>query len=119
MAWNSKYFKRSEFTCKCGCGDANINEKLLPVLDDVREHFGSPTTITSGKRCAKHNKAVGGAEFSQHVIGTAADIQVKGVSPDAVADYLESKYPDTYGIGRYKSWTHIDIRSKKARWDLR
>ena len=35
------------------------------------------------------NKAVGGATYSQHLYGTAADITVKGVKPSVVAAYAE------------------------------
>ena len=48
--------------------------------------------------------------------GNAADIAVKGINPKGVADYLESKYPDKYGLGRYKSFTHIDVRKNRSRW---
>jgi uncharacterized protein YcbK (DUF882 family) len=116
MAWTSKYFQRIEFRCKCGCGDANINPLLLPVLDDLREHFGAPVIINSGKRCAKHNKVVGGAEFSQHVLGTAADVVVKGKTPVEVHEYLTGKYPNALGIGLYNTFVHVDVRKKKARW---
>ena len=29
---------------------------------------------------------------------------------------MNDMFPDTYGIGAYKSWTHIDVRPIKARW---
>ena len=114
--YESKYFKPAEFACKCGCGEAEVAEKLLRELDKIREHFGVPVSITSGRRCKKHNAKVGGATNSQHVLGTAADIVVKGVSPDKVYKYLSTTYPDRYGIGLYKSFTHFDVRPQKARW---
>ena len=132
----NEYFDRSEFRCKgkhCGddggnCGFATVDTELLKVLTDVREHFGKPVKINSGCRCFKHNEEVQkahnpnyvpGSSRSKHMQGIASDIVVTGVSPDEVADYLESKYPDKYGIGRYNTFTHIDVRSNKARWDLR
>lgn len=39
------------------------------------------------------------------------------VQADDVANYLEKKYTKKYGIGRYKSRTHIGVRHTKARWD--
>ena len=113
----NKYFKRSEFACKCGCGTSTVDAELLQVITDVREHFGVPVVVTSGHRCDKHNKRVGGAPNSVHKTGKAADIKVTGVSSATVADYLEAKYPNKYGIGRYGSrFTHIDVRDGKARW---
>ena len=112
----NKYFKRSEFACRCGCGTSTVDAELLQVITDVREHFGSPVVINSGHRCAKHNANVGGAKNSVHLTGKAADIRVKGVDPSQVAFYLEQKYPGGYGIGRYNSFTHIDVREGKARW---
>jgi hypothetical protein len=30
--------------------------------------------------------------------------------------YLCAKYPNKYGIGSYKSFTHVDTRAIRARW---
>lgn len=116
----SKHFKKREFACKDGCGlgfaDGDVNPELVEVLEDVREHFGRPVVINSGLRCETHNNRVGGAKKSQHLLGTAADIRVSGVDPALVYDYLNQKYPGKYGIGKYKSFTHIDVRERKARF---
>lgn len=112
----NKYFKRREFACRCGCGTSTVDAELLQVLTDVREHFDTPVVVNSGHRCSKHNSNVGGARGSKHLLGIAADISVKGVSPIKVREYLCNKYPDKYGIGAYQNFTHIDVRSNKARW---
>ena len=112
----NKYFKRSEFACRCGCGTSTVDAELLEVITDVREHFGKPVIINSGHRCAAHNAKVGGAKNSVHLTGKAADIRVSGLVPSEVANYLDKKYPDKFGIGRYPSFTHIDVRDGKARW---
>lgn len=112
----SLYFLRAEFACKCGCGFDTADAELVFVLDEIRSHFNAPVIITSGCRCVKHNKAVGGAVNSYHLRGQAADIQVFGIRPDTVFEYLTNKYNDQYGIGLYTSWCHIDIRPKRSRW---
>jgi len=114
---NSKYFKRSEFACKCGCGFDTVDVELFAVLKDLRQHFDRPVIITSACRCVIHNKNVGGGINSQHLRGRAADVVVKGTSPDVVHAYLAGKYPNKYGIGQYKDFTHIDTRTTgPARW---
>lgn len=113
---NSKWFKRSEISCKCGCGFNSFDAELLTVLEDVREYFDKPVTITSGNRCEQHNNKVGGSKGSKHKLGTAADILVKGTHPSRVYEYLNDKYPDTYGIGDSTIFTHIDVRETAARW---
>lgn len=45
------------------------------VLDPLREAWGAPIIVTSGYRCARLNKAVGGAKNSAHLYGQAADIR--------------------------------------------
>lgn len=116
----SKSFKRKEFACKDGCGlglgDGDINPELIEVIQDVRDHFGEPVVISSGLRCQTHNKRVGGAPKSQHLLGTAADLRIAKVAPAKVYEYLNTKYPDKYGVGRYDTFTHIDVRPNKARW---
>lgn len=116
-----KYFKRSEFACKCGkyCDGFPVepDRKLVETLKTIREHFRAPVTVSSGIRCKTHNANVGGASGSLHMSGTAADIIVNGVSPSEVVKYAESLMPNTGGIGTYKTFTHIDVRSTKARWN--
>ena len=73
----NKYFKRSEFACKCGCGFAPVDNELLEVLSIVRVRFKSPVTINSACRCEAHNESVGGADGSKHKLGIAADIDIK------------------------------------------
>jgi len=114
----SEHFDRKEFRCKCGCGQDTVDAELIRVLEDLRRCLmDRPITINSGCRCKVYNALVGGSPKSQHLLGKAADIQVKGIDPSVVADCLEDKYPDRYGIGRYISFTHIDVRGGgPARW---
>lgn len=113
---NTIYFKREEFACKCGCGFDTVDVDLLPILIDLRSKFKSPVIITSGCRCYEYNRKVGSKYSSQHTKGKAADITVKGYSPEQVYDYLTAKYPNKYGFGLYKTFVHVDSRDVKARW---
>ncbi len=111
----SLHFSRWEFECQCGCGKDDIAPELVRLVEDVRIHFNNPTTVNSGCRCPTWNKKEGGGVTSQHLKGLAADIAVKGVSPKEVADYLQAK--GVGGLGRYRGFTHVDIRTgRKARW---
>ncbi len=114
MSQLSKHFNRVEFACKCGCGQDTVDVALLPTLERVRVHFGSPTTIHSGNRCETYNSKVGGAKNSQHKKGRAADISVKGVPPAKVFAYLDASHPG--GLGEYSTFTHVDSREQRARW---
>lgn len=114
----SAHFNRSEFACKDGCGFDAVDTQLLAVLEDIRTHYNAPLTLNCGCRCAKHNAEVGGEDHSQHLYGKAADITVSGISPDDVAGYLESRH-SRCGIGRYDTFTHVDVRGYAARWDNR
>ena len=115
----SKHFNREEFACSCGCGKDTVDFELIVALEDVRGYFDAPIEITGGNRCKTRNTEIGGSERSQHIHCKASDFKVKGIHENRVADYLESKYPDKYGIGRYNGRTHLDIRKSKARWDNR
>jgi uncharacterized protein YcbK (DUF882 family) len=113
----SKNFRVREFACQDGSDTILISTKLVKLLQMVRDHFGAPVTINSAYRTKAHNAKVGGSSKSQHMLGTACDIVVKGIRPIDVARYLESIMPQTGGIGLYKSFTHADVRDKRTRWD--
>lgn len=73
-SWKSiKYFNSNEFKCPC-CGKSDISMALVRRLDMAREIAGVPFRITSGVRCIKHNREVGGVPNSAHLRGLAADI---------------------------------------------
>ena len=113
----SKNFTRKEFKCKCGqCDYDTVDAELIVAIQDIRDHFGRAVTITSGNRCPTYNNKIGGAINSYHPRGRAADIVVTDVAPRYVYDYLNKKYPEAFGLGKYDDFTHIDTRSQKARW---
>lgn len=103
-----KYFTKAEFACRCGCGFDEINPVLVEILDAMRGHLEIPCKVNSGCRCAAHNKAVGGAKHSQHLLGNAADIRFAGVTPAVVAE-LAMQYGAT-GTKVYAAFTHVDCR---------
>lgn len=117
----SANFKSTEFDCHgtgC-CSKTLIDEKLVEYLQKIREHFGKPIIISSGYRCERHNKSVGGATASKHKQGMAADIMVTDVKPAEVAKYAESI--GILGIGLYETekdgyFVHIDTRINKSFW---
>lgn len=113
----SANFKVSEFACKDGSDTVFISPELVTVLQKIRDHFGKAITINSGYRTEAYNKSVGGAAYSQHKYGIATDIVVSGVTPLAVAQYAQTLLPSSGGIGLYKTFTHVDVRATKSRWN--
>ncbi len=75
--------------------------------------------IISGYRDPARNARVGGASRSQHLSGNAADISLKGRSPqerDAIVNHFLSD-PSVNGFGVYGDSIHIDTRQgPKAYW---
>ena len=113
----SANFKVKEFACTDGSDPIFIDSDLVNVLQKIRNHFGKSVTITSAYRTPTKNKAVGGQAYSQHLYGKAADIKVKGIAPKKVAAYAETLLKNKGGIGIYSTFTHIDTRATKSRWN--
>ena len=121
----TKNFKIHEFACKCGCDmpDEVYSRviKLAVELQKLRDIFDVPFTPTSAYRCPEHNRRIGGVRNSQHLLGFAADLQIPGVEPEEVAGMIESLMGSgdilMGGVGRYNTFTHMDIRGRRARWN--
>lgn len=132
-----KYFSISELTksntaTRLGIDntpDAVVRYNLIAlienVLDPLREAWGAPIIVTSGYRCERLNKAVGGATNSQHKKGEAADIRTLS---DSRADnmrllrlLLRMKLPYDQVIAEYvdaqgrPDWIHVSYSRKKNR----
>jgi uncharacterized protein YcbK (DUF882 family) len=99
--------------------DSTIAGKIVQLareLDRVRIQLGNrPITITSWYRDPVSNRRVGGASQSQHLNGGAADIQVMGLTPRRVQQLLDPTWHG--GLGYGNTFTHLDIRGYRVRWD--
>lgn len=114
----SKNFSRHEFACRC-CDRAEINQRLVDALQELRDLAGLPVGVTSGYRCPEHNRAIGGAPRSQHLLGTAADISVRGMTPGQMyrlAEDVEAFRNGGIGVYPDKGFIHVDVRDGRARW---
>lgn len=56
----------------------HLLELVTDFLDPLRAAWGKAIRVSSGYRCDKLNKAVGGSATSVHKIGYAADLQTSG-----------------------------------------
>lgn len=110
----STHFYRDEFACNCGCGLDTVDAKLLTVLQWLRYEIKKPITITSAARCPKHNRSVGGAMKSRHMVCKAADIKVEGMPPAEVFQII-NKHFTNLGLICYPGWVHVDSRATKYR----
>ena len=64
-----------KFRCSCcGVGANKMQPEFIKRFEILENKWGKPLNISSGYRCPKHNKEVGGVDNSAHVRGYAADI---------------------------------------------
>lgn len=97
---------------------------LVDVLERLRTELSNKSMrVNSAYRSPTYNKAIGGAQHSQHTFGRAADIVVSGVSAKTVHDTALRLHNEGVirlgGLGRYSTFTHVDLRpgSKLAQWN--
>ena len=72
--------------------ERNINLLVNHVLDPIRDKLCTPIIVTSGYRCPKVNKLVGGVNNSQHILGCAADFHVKGFTRSMMYEVFVNIY---------------------------
>lgn len=109
-----KYFKRSEFKCKCGgryCNGypAEMQEAVVKIADAAREHFGRPAYVVSGLRCQQWNAHEGGVANSQHMYGEAIDLRVDGVDSETLRQFVASQPGHRYSYCINSTNVHFDI----------
>ena len=107
-----RYFKPEEFVCPC-CGQVYVLERLVFLLDEARKRWGGPIRVTSGYRCPRHNRRIGGAPRSAHVIGAAADIQPVLQGPEGYCRGRFLAILRVLGFRRFGLWPdfkfHVDL----------
>ena len=93
----------------------NLQYGVSMILDPLRRIHLKPIIITSGFRCEKLNKAVGGVANSWHTKGNAADIHIKDENEAReIFDILKTlPSVDTvlFEHSRSSQWIHVQ-------WDM-
>ena len=140
---SSKYFTINELTRSDTANKLKIDnepkeeatkdniKELMHFLDGVREGWteecknkgygDAAIMVNSGYRSEALNKAVKGSKTSEHLLGTAADIEPKNGRNKEFFEWLRTylsdkqfsqlinEYPDKNGN---PSWVHISIRGR-------
>jgi hypothetical protein len=86
-----------------------MQSQLIDHLQELRDSVGAAVTVTSGYRSPAYNASVGGAEWSRHMYGDAADIDVEGWSVEELGVLCEDLGADYVGLYE-DGHTHCDWR---------
>jgi len=100
-----------------------FDERLLRLIDTVREEFGSMTVCdwswggASQYRGFRPPDCTVGAALSQHRFGRAVDMIPKDISPGdmrkkIIADQNSNKWKVVGGLEMDITWFHIDVRAR-------
>lgn len=109
----SPHFTAGEWQSKDGADKVLYSTELLALLEMLRGEVFT-VQLNSAYRTAAHNRAVGGASSSQHIYGTAADIQLKYKGEPLDARYVCCRCQSLGFAGvAYISSTsvHVDART--------
>ena len=100
-----KYFNESEFS-----NFEMMDEKLLSMLDEMREIYGYPIKITSSYRSPDHPIEAAKKEPGEHSYGAAVDIVSDGGGKTfrLVKAAIEAGFT-RIGVSRKKGFIHLGI----------
>ena len=90
---------------------------VTKVADEARHRLGRPLRINSGYRNAAYNRAIGGASASIHMRGGALDLSGSPATLHRILTEMRREGLFRGGIGRYRTFTHVDVRGKNADWN--
>lgn len=100
----------------------NLGYLAHNLLEPLREYLGKPIVITSGYRCEKLNRKVGGSSSSQHLYGQAVDIWVQGISPQLLYEKIKQSGLDYDQLIHEKTknaeWVHISYSKHNRHQNL-
>lgn len=109
-------FSARELACK-HCGECLFDDHSLRCLQAYRNRQDSPVIITSGYRCAVHNRNVGGARHSLHLVGQAFDLTMPMDRQTRSQAILMAGASGFRGLGLYDNFIHVDTRRDYTVWE--
>ena len=94
---------------------------MLRIFRYLRDKIKCPIHINSAYRSPEYNEKIGGRQEFTTYVGKAADITCRDYTPAELATIIETMIAAGQlkegGVGRYKGFTHYDIRGTYARWN--
>lgn len=100
---------------------SNLKDLCANILEPLRVAIDVPIQVSSGYRCPRTNKKVGGKPTSQHPSGQAADIQCESLGNAVLFEKIkELKLPFDqliweYGTKTEPAWVHVSYGPKNRR----
>jgi zinc D-Ala-D-Ala carboxypeptidase len=96
-----------------------LRDLCANILQPLRDSVGKPLVVSSGYRCPRLNRAIGGSATSQHMEGRAADIVCFSLDTKKLFKrVLELKLPFDqliYEGGRESVWVHVSFDPQRDR----
>ena len=90
---------------------------VVKVADEARHRLGKPLRINSAYRSPAYNRALpGAAKNSTHTQGGALDLSGSPATLHRILTEMRREGLFRGGIGRYKTFTHVDVRGRDADW---
>jgi len=106
-----EYHPDKRFECPC-CKENWIDIRLERFVWQIEVEVKEKLKITSGYRCEKHNREVGGSETSSHLKGLAVDIGIdrSRLRYRVIGAAIRLGF---HRIGIGKNFLHLDIDRQK------
>jgi uncharacterized protein YcbK (DUF882 family) len=89
---------------------------VTKVADEARHRLGKGLRINSAYRNSAYNRAIGGASASIHMRGGALDLSGSPATLHKILTQMRAEGLFRGGIGRYRTFVHVDVRGKNADW---
>ena len=101
----------------------NLEKLAVNVLQPARDHIGIAVHVSSGYRCPRLNKAVGGSSSSDHMYGRAADISVNSQRNRELFFFIKEKCEFKqliwyYGDSEYPDFIHVSYQEGANRGEV-
>lgn len=113
-----EFFTTEELKCPCAECNGEMNRSFMERVTNIRRDLDFPFPVSSGFRCPKYNKIVGGAPGSYHQKGQALDIEISGLRAYKIIAACKEHGIRGIGVSQKgnKRFIHIDNRPVFAMW---
>lgn len=93
----------------------NLMLLIVNVLQPLRNELKSPIIVSSGYRCPKLNKYIGGVSNSQHIEGKAVDIVVPSMTVDELFNFIKKSSVEYDQLIHEGTWVHLSFNKGNNR----